>query len=210
MAGLPPSRGQEVAKKTLGVSALRVTWPTALPGALSGWNLGCPLQEGIRTLTNFPTLLPLPSFGSRHTAGIQCRDGQTPGRWCGIPSEEALGQCGEVRAPRARAAPERGGQQTPQDAVSPSLSCRMLQSGKASWGSDARGVECPPVCRRELKRAASSGFGAKALPRLPAGHGFTSPLAQFPKEEAEDPTGKGTEELRPLDEEKPHRNKVRV
>lgn len=94
VAGLPPSRGREVAKPWGSVCAACHRSPTVLPGSRDGWNLGCTFpKKGIRTLTNFPRQLLLPSIWepaySRHTIQERPDDWtQEPGGGAGYPREE--------------------------------------------------------------------------------------------------------------------------
>ena len=100
-------------------------------------------------------------------------------------------QCREVRDPRARGAVEGRAADAPgRHVTAPQLPGNG--AGRRAGGSDARGVGASGL-QRELKRAApSSGFRAKGRcqDRLQV-RGFTSPLAQFPQEEAEDPHWQG-------------------
>ena len=68
--------------------------PTRLPGSGDRWNLGCTFPKGFRALTSFSTL-PRPlalSIGSRHTAGIRYRSGQTTGTGAGRGSRGTSGE----------------------------------------------------------------------------------------------------------------------
>lgn len=99
----------------------------------------------------------------------------------------------EVRAPRARGAGKRRAADAPGRRVTgPQLPGNG--AGRRAGGSDARGVGVGAAgLQRGLKRAApSSGLRAKGRYQdCQQVRGFTSPLAQFPQDEAEDPHWQG-------------------